>query len=758
MRGKPINGDRRQFDTPAGELRIFTDQASGMGRLIDNASMPFLLAEAWGALAAMLVALPSSVAFGVVIFTAVSPRLAGGGAVAGIIGAATLGLLAPLVSRNGGFITAPCAPAAAVLAGVATQLSLHGSMSAARIVVLLSLIALMSGILQIVYGALRFGRLIKYIPYQVVTGYSGGVAVIIAAAQIPRLLGSSNGRVFDALVTPQSWRWPAIAVGVVTILAMTLAPRVTTKIPGSILGLSAGIATYFAIANANPPLLRLAANHLVIGPIHAEGLFAAPLGAMASLRIGDLLLVIGPALTLSLLLSIDTLKTGVVLDALLRVRHNSNRELIGQGVANAVTGIAGGVPGSAASGPTLVNVTSGGRTLWSGVMEGALVLLAYLTCRDLIAWLPVAALAGILLVIAWRMFDFRLFHLLLVPSTRLDFAVIAVVVLVAAAVGLIQATATGIGLTMLLFIRNQLRAAVIQHKVDLTQIRSKRRRGPDQTRILDEHGDQGLMVQLRGDLFFGTTDQLFTDLEGDLARRRFILLDFRRVESMDYTAAHLLMQMKARLEEGGGKLVFSGMPSAMSTRQDIENYLRKLAILSRDAFETRDSALEWMEERILEAAGWSPAESRPPLALEAIPLFQDFDPVLLAELISMVQTRVFDAGAKIFSLGDPGDDIFFIRKGRVHILLPLEGGKKHHLATMGRGDFFGEMSFLSRGPRSADAETAKHTELFVLSRAAFDAMAHHGEGLDGRIFEQLALAIAQRLRVADAELRSLEER
>ena len=708
----------------------------------------------------MLVALPSSIAFGVVIFTVVSPQLAGSGALAGIVGAVALGIVAPLVSRNGGFITTPCAPAAAVMTGVAAQLALRNSIRPAHILVLLALTALASAILQIGYGVLRLGRLIKYIPYQVVTGYMCGVAVIIAAAQIPKLLGATSARVFDVVVTPQNWNWAGIAVGVVTILGMTLAPRFTKIVPGSIIGLAAGIATYFAIASGHPSLLRVTSNPLVIGPIHAAGSFAGPFGAISTIHAADLVLIIGPALTLSLLLSIDTLKTGVVLDALMRVRHDSNRELIGQGFANAASALAGGVPGSGATGPTLVNVTSGGRTAWSGALEGLFVLLAFLTFRDLIAWLPISALAGILLVIAWRMFDFGMFRLLVVPSTRLDFFVIGAVILVAASVGLIQAAATGVGLTMLLFIRNQLRAAVIQRKVDLTQIRSKRRRNAEEIRLLDEHGQNGLMVQLRGDLFFGTTDQLFTDLEEDLARRRFILLDFRRVESMDYTAAHLLIQMKQRLNERGGQLMFSGMPSTLPTRQDIEDYLRKLAIVSRGAgvFETRDSALEWMEDQILEAAGWSPAESKPPSSLPEIPVFHELDPTSLSEVSTMVEMRSFDAGAKIFSLGDPGDEIFFVRKGRVHILLPLEGRKRHHLATMGRGDFFGEMSFLDRGPRSANAEAATKTELFVLSRTAFDAMTRQDHGLAGRIFEQLAFAIAQRLRVADGELRALEER
>jgi sulfate permease, SulP family len=713
--------------------------------------------EWWGGLAAMLVALPSSIAFGVVIFTAVSPQLAGSGALAGVVGAAALGIIAPAISRNGGFISSPCAPAAAVMAGVATSLALEAKFPAAHILVLLALTALVSAVLQATYGALRFGRLIKYIPYQVVTGYSCGVAVIIAAAQIPRLLGVSNRRVSDALVSPEAWKWPGIVVGAVTIAVMVLAPRFTKVVPAAILALASGIATYFAIASVDRSLLRMASNSLIIGPIHAAGSMAGPFGAIGRITAADVVVIIGPALTLSLLLSIDTLKTGVLLDTMLRVRHNSDRELIGQGLANAVAALAGGVPGSAGTGPTVVNVTSGGRTHWSGVIEGMLALGVFLAFRDFVAWLPIGALAGILLVIAWRMFDFKIFRLLTVPSTRLDFFVIVVVIVVAASVGLIEATATGVGLTMLIFIRAQLHANVILRKSDLRQTRSKRRRNPDEVAVLDAHGDEGLVVQLRGDLFFGTTDQLFTDLQHDLAIRRFILLDFRRLESMDYTAANLLMQMKQRLAEHNGLLIFSGMPSSAQTQQDMEDYLRKLAIVTGGIgiFDTRDSALEWMEDRILQANGWTPSESKPPLTLAEIPVFHNFNGTWLEELLALIETRRLEPEEKVFSIGDTGDEIFFVRKGRVHIDLPLEAGKRHHLATMCRGDFFGEMSFLDRGPRSANAEAATRTELFALSRSAFDRI---DQVLAGRIFEQLAFAIAQRLRVADAELRALEER
>jgi CRP-like cAMP-binding protein len=220
--------------------------------------------------------------------------------------------------------------------------------------------------------------------------------------------------------------------------------------------------------------------------------------------------------------------------------------------------------------------------------------------------------------------------------------------------------------------------------------------------------------------------------------------------------------MKERLNVRGGQLIYSGMPSTLPSRQDIQDYLHRLSIVSKDGsariFDTRDSALEWMEDRILERAGWSPAESRPPLTLEEIPVFRDFDQQSLSEMKAVVELRTFEPGAEIFRVGGAGGEICFVRKGRVHILLPLEGGKRHHLATMCRGDFFGEMSFLDRGSRSAGAEAATRTELFVVSRSAFDEVGRHDHKLASRIFEQLALAIAQRLRVADAELRALEER
>ena len=725
-----------------------------------------LSGDLWGGLAAMLVALPSAIAFGVLIYTAIAPNYAGQGALAGILGAAALGIVAPLVSRNGGFITAPCAPAAAVMSGLAAQLAASGTLSVERITMLLAITALLSAVFQTLYGLVRAGRLIKFIPYQVVSGYLSGVAVVIALGQLPKLLGLPKGvSLGHGLISPALWNMTGVTVGLATIAVMVLAPMLTQKIPAAILGLLAGIVAYFALALFDHDMLRLDGNSLVIGQIETSGSFLTALSerttSLITVHLSDISLILVSALTLSVLLSIDTLKTGVVLDALARCRHNSNRALIGQGAANAAAFFVGGIPGAGTMGPTLVNFTSGGRTLWSGVAEGVFVVLAFVLLSRLIAWVPIGALGGVLLVVAWRMFDHGMFRLALQRSTRVDFAVIAIVVIVAQ-IDLVAASVVGICLAILLFIRDQIRGSVIVSKVNLHGTRSKRRRLVAETEILGQHASEAAIVQLQGNLFFGTTDQLFSELEPDLAKRRYVLIDLRRVQSMDFTAAHLFEQMRERLHERGGELLFSGMPSSLPTRQDIANYMKELGLESSregiQIFDTRDSALEWMEDRILEAAGWTAEKEEQPLGLGEIEIFSELDAATIAELGGAVREVSVPIGGSICSRGDTGDEIFFVRRGRVQALLPLEGGKRHHLATFCQGDFFGEMAFLDREPRSADVEASTPTDLYALSRERFDELVKANPLLGGRVFEQLAYAVSKRLRVADIELRVLEER
>jgi SulP family sulfate permease len=484
--------------------------------------------------------------------------------------------------------------------------------------------------------------------------------------------------------------------------------------------------------------------------------------SLLSLDLASIRFVLVHALTLSVLLSIDTLKTCVVLDALTRSRHNSDRELMGQGIGNLAAFLAGGMPGAGTMGPTLVNVTSGSRTYRSAVIEGSFVVMALLLFGRLIAWVPIGALAGILLVIAWRTFDRSMFRLLRHPAGRLDFTVIAAVILVAVTVDLIAASGVGVALAILLFIRDQIRGSVIRRKRYLNQVSSKTRRLAAERAVLNEHGDQGVFCELQGNLFFGTTDQLFSQLELDLRTKRFFLFDMRRVQSIDYTAVHLFEQMQAQLGERNGRLLFSGMPSALLDQRDFEHYLAQLGIVSEGAgimiSETLDGALEWMEDRILEDSGITKKDEEIPLEVKDIDLFHGLDEKTLVTLAACMRELSVTRGQKVFSRGDQGDEIFFMRRGSVQIMLPLGGRRRHHLATIGRGDFFGELSFLDREVRSADVVAKVPADLYVLSRSRFNEQVESNTTFGVQVLARLAVAIAERLRQTDAELRALEER
>lgn len=722
-----------------------------------------LAGDFWGGLAAMLVALPSAIAFGVTIYAALGGTFAAYGALAGILGTTALGLVASLAGGTKRLITAPCAPAAAVLSAFAIQQVALGTPDA-TILLLLVVLALMTGVLQMIFGFVGLGGLIKYMPYPVVSGYLSGVGLIIIGSQVPKFLGApTSATLWHALSAPATWLWQSVVVGIVTVAVMLLAPRVTKAVPAAILALLAGTGSYFGLSLIDPAMLVLDNNPLVIGAMGGSGGgftegMAARWQGVQGMGLGDLRNLLVPALTLAVLLSIDTLKTCVVLDALTRSRHDSNRELIGQGLGNVTAGLIGGMPGAGQMGATMVNMSSGAVSRMSGVIEGALALLAFLLLGKLIAWVPVAALAAILIVVGIRMIDRHSFQFLKSRNTIFDFAVIIAVVTVALTIGLIPASATGVVLAIVLFIREQIGGQVVRRKVYGNQSFSKQIRLHDDMTILEQRGDQAVIFELQGSLFFGTANQLYTSLEPEIRARKYILLDMARVQTIDVTAAHMLEQIRDMMAEKGGFLVFAKLPYNLPSGRDMQQYIDQMGLAPYKSaariFDELDGAQEWVENRILKEAALERAEEKL-LDLNELGLFKGRKEETLAALELRLDKRSVKAGEKIFACGDAGDELFLIRKGSVRIMLTLAGDKAHHVSSFGRGDFFGEMAFLDADARSADAIAFTDADLFVLSRKTFDAFADEHKKASLKLMEGLASTLASRLRYANTELRAL---
>ena len=728
-----------------------------MSTLSDKFKVP---GDFWGGMASMLVALPAAVAFGVTIYSAISPQYAVFGALAGILGAATIGLIAPTFGGTDRLISGPCAPAAAVLSAFAIELVRQG-VAPSSIVLLLTVLGILTGLIQILIGFLGVGRLIKYIPYTVVSGYLSGVGLIIIGSQIPRFFGASPDTAWwKAALSPLLWDYRSIAVGVATVVVALLAPKITKAIPSTIMGIIAGVLVYFALANDDASMLSLTDNKLVLGSLGAsgEGYLNTIIGRwneIGELKLSQIASLFGSALTLAALLSIDTLKTCVVVDQITRTRHEPNRELFAQGLANIASSAIGGIPGSGTMGSTMVNLSSGAQTRVSGIIEGVMVLFAALVSSSFIAWIPVATLAGILIVVGLRMIDTKPLNFLESRATVVDFAVVVAVIGVALMVGLIAASATGVALSILLFVREQVGGSVVRHKTFVNQRSSTWYRPEAEMRLIAQKGDKAVILELQGSLFFGTTYELYSVLEAEIKTRDYIILDLRRVLSVDITAAHMLNQVRDMLRDRGTPLLLSNVREHLPNGRNLLEFFKQTGLIDASdsvlVFQTIEAAIEWVEDKLIGDTAL-PVNEEIPLHLQEMDLFQGRKDETIIDLETRMEQRTVKAGDSVYLIGDQDQNLYLIRRGAVRIMAPISGSRQlHHIATFGRGDFFGGLAFLDDRARSDSAIAYTDTDLFVLSLDQFNQLTNDHKKLAFLLITSISRTLAHRLRHADGE-------
>jgi SulP family sulfate permease len=507
-------------------------------------------------------------------------------------------------------------------------------------------------------------------------------------------------------------------------------------------------------------MLTLTDNKLVLGALGAtgEGYIQTISGRWK--EIGELKLaqvggLVGGALTLATLLSIDTLKTCVVIDQKTRTRHEPNRELLAQGLANITASGLGGIPGAGTMGATMVNLSSGAQTRVSGTVEGVLVLVAGLALGTYIAWIPVATLAGILIVVGLRMIDTEPLRFLESRATVFDLAVVVVVIGFALMVGLIAASASGVALSILLFVREQLGGSVVRRKSFVNQRSSTWCRPESEMRVIAQNGDRAVIFELQGSLFFGTTYELYTQLEPEIKVRDFVILDMRWVQAVDITAAHMLNQVRDTLRDRGVPLLISHVREQLPNGRNLVEFLKQTGLIDDTntvrVFGTIEGAIEWVEDQLVGDLVHAVVDEAP-LKLSEMDLFQGRKDVTLADLEAHTSQRSVKAGEAVFNLGDLDRDFYLIRRGEVRVLAPISGSRQlHHIASYGRGDFFGGLSFLDEHARSDSAIATTDTDLFVLTLEQFNLLADQHKKLALILMTAISRTLAQRLRHAVGE-------
>jgi SulP family sulfate permease len=277
--------------------------------------------------------------------------------------------------------------------------------------------------------------------------------------------------------------------------------------------------------------------------------------------------------------------------------------------------------------------------------------------------------------------------------------------------------------------------------------------------VLGEHGAEAVFFELQGSLFFGTADQLLGELEPHLKSSEIVVLDLRRVRSVDLTAARMLVQVETRMAAHGGELVLSGGPASPAGER-LEKMLHQVGLLGSGrnvhAFDDLDGALSWSEDQLLARHLVDPKPERA-LGLGEMDVLKGLPAEGLAALERVAEVRRYAAGQVLFKRGDEGHEIFFVRRGRIRIAASLARGGSVHVATFCRGDFLGDMAFLDARPRSADAVAATDAEVFVLSRATIETATASDPRLGARFFEELGRELSARLRATGEEIRALQE-
>lgn len=534
--------------------------------------------DLFGGVTAGIVALPLAMAFGV---------QSGLGAEAGLYGAIAIGIVAAIFGGTKTQISGPTGPMTVVSSLIAaTAMAQAPNPEIGLALVLLTFF--MAGVLQIVFGLTQVGKMVQFIPYPVVSGFMSGIGLIIIFLQLFPLVGHSSPNkivdVFVNIMTPlQNMNRAAFMLGLLTIAIIYIFPRITKAVPSTLVALIAvSLIPQFVVMDIPK-----------IGDIPA-GLPHINFGIFSGLNMSNLGLVIIPAITLAALGSIDSLLTSVVADNITKTKHNSNRELIGQGLGNMMSALVGGIPGAGATMRTVVNVRSGGKTRISGVVHGLFLLIVLLGLGKYAAEIPLAVLAGILITVGIGIIDYKgLGDILKVPKA--DAIVKIAVVLMTVFVDLLWAVGVGLVLSALFFVKRSAEQGQESSTIDPANGH------PDSDEELKEvneghHGDQVFIQEFHGPLFFGFSSK-FQEQYNKNPNMKAVVFRFKHLSFADQSGMYALMDVIRELNSKNTWVLFSGL------RENVKEQFKKIGIIpalvpESQCFENFEKATLWLTENL----------------------------------------------------------------------------------------------------------------------------------------------------------------
>lgn len=483
-----------------------------------------------------IVALPLAIAFAVA--SGVSPER---GIITGIVAGFIISLLGGSRVQIGG----PTGAFIIIVFGIVETYGING----------LIISSIIAGVILIIFGLLKLGALLKYFPHPLIVGFTSGIALVIFSTQVKDALGLEIENVPSEFIAKfevyfsniSNVNIVAVFVTVVTIVITLFAKKITSKVPGSFIAI---ILVTLVVQLLNLPVPTIES---FFGEIPSSFHFEIP-----NFDLSNISMYIAPALTIALLGGIESLLSAVVADGMIGANHRSNTELIAQGIANIVTPFFGGIPATGAIARTATNVKNGGRTPIAGITHSITLLLIMLFFGKWAKLIPMSCLAGILIVVAYNMSEWRTFRSIL-RGSFFDILVLLTTFLLTVFVDLTIAIEVGVVLSALLFMKRMSDInAMIPPDIDSDIIEDY------------SHIPKGISIyEISGPLFFGTAKHYTEILKRNGIKSKVLIIRMRHVPFVDSTGLHNLIFVIKELKSSGVKIILSGV------NENVMNYFQK---------------------------------------------------------------------------------------------------------------------------------------------------------------------------------------
>lgn len=712
-----------------------------------------------------LVTLSYSVSYAALVFSGptLEPFLPAGLQVA-LLAAALVAFVVALCSSVPFAIGGPDSNATAVLAIMAASLTgllaargFAGQQVAGTVLLMLAASAVLTGLLVFLLGVLRWGRLVRLLPYPVAGGFLAGSGFLVLSGAFKVLTGQSlswNG--LAALPSVPGLAWVTALAVAAALLVVPRFYRHFLMLPGVIV---AGILLfYLGLRLLGGSLDAARAEGLLMMPIE-EGTRAWPWRFLTEAPWGVLAMEWKSFLAMVVVVVVTILLNAAGLELATHHEVDLDRELRANGLANLASGLGGGMVGYLSVSRSLLNYQAGAVSRTAGIWTAALCAAVALVFTSIVFYAPRPVLAGLLIYLGIALLREWLWEAFFKLPLREYVLIVAILVLVVVQ-GIITGVAFGLLVASGFFAYSYSRANYIRHSLSGSTHRSNKERSLEESVALRERGGIARALCLQGYLFFALASSLVETCRELIIRGgvRYLLLDFRMVQGLDASAAlgfSKLHQLCARNEV---TLVLSDL------RPELRAVLQQMRFLPHPEIHVvpdLDHGLEWIEDRVL-AATPAASDVQPRGVAGAAPevelrrmLATHFPPDALEVLLGLCETVELEPGAMLIRRGDPGDALYFIERGEVSVLVPLSDGQHKRVRALAPGTIVGEMALYSGQPRSADVVAATACRVRRLSAERF-ARLHRDHPMVANQFHRFVVTLlSERLSALNEEIRAL---